>query len=131
MPIKDYFATCLLTGTDFSPAKLQKISSLGFYSSREKGEISKHRKIALNYGGAIINRPSHIGLKGEDIKLKDLLKVLIKNKSKLKTSGVEDINVTLALGYEGDMSAWHIEYEDLKKLVELEIGLSIDYYEVD
>jgi len=129
--MEEYFARCLLTGTNFSPAKLSKISSLKFDSPSEKGEINKQIKATLDYGSAIINRSSHIGLKGKDIKLDKLLKVLVKNKSNLKASGVEDISVTLVLGYEGDMAAWHIEYEDLKKLLELGIGLSIDYYKVD
>ncbi len=122
-------AVCLLTGLNFSPKNLSKDIKIQFYKKHERDEIDKRNGKKWKHGGAIINKASHINKKGDDIKLSDLLNFLIKNKKYLGESGVEDIDVTLILAYDSDMSAWHIEYEDLKKLVELEVGLSLDIYE--
>ncbi len=123
------FATCLLMGNNFSPSKLKQISELNFYSPIEKGTINKRNGEKWEHGSAIINCPKHINKEGEDIELSDLLNALIKNKEALINSGVEDIDITLVLGHDGKPSAWHIEYEDLKKLVDLRAGLSLDLYQ--
>lgn len=122
-------ATCIITGDNFSPKALFKSTGLKFYDSNEKDDYIKNTEKKWEFGGAIINKASHINKKGDHIKLSDLLCFLIQNKEDLIASGVDEFQVRLILSYDSDMSAWHIEHEDLKKLVELGIGLSLDIYE--
>ncbi len=131
MSIIREFATSIITGKNFSPKELFKSTGFKFYNSHEKDDLIMNsiKKEKWKHGGSIINKASHINKKGDDIKLSDLLDFLQKNKKHLDASGAEKIQVRLILAYDSDMSAWHIEYEDLKKLADLGIGLSLDIYE--
>ncbi|XWN35362.1 MAG: hypothetical protein ROO73_01025 [Roseivirga sp.] len=102
----------------------------------EKGDIDV-RGHEWTYGGAIINHASHINQEGEHIDLSTMLQVLLDHQEHLKTCQVERIYLTLNFFHTSDISAWHLDHADLKKIVALgeflgfDIGLSLDWYQMD
>lgn len=130
MPVVKAFVSCLLTGKNFDPQRLANLSGLKFYSSGKKGELTRYNW-KRTHGDAIISKAANINQTGEYIDLDSMLQVLFTYREVLKICGVEDISLTLNFFCVGDIASWHLEYEQLKKLVELGIGLSIDWYQFE
>lgn len=60
--------------------------------------------------------------------LQTFLSILVNNKENFEKAGIENINLKLIFFCVG-MSAWHIEYKDLKTLHKLNIGMKIEFNE--
>ena len=118
--------TCLLTGHNFSPQKLTKLARVEFYNPSEKGEISIITGKKWKYGGAILN-----SLPGKEyIDLDTLLTFLEEHGKLMKECGVEDIDVTLNMAYRNQCN-WFLTVEQIKRLAQLNIPLSLTSYEDD
>ena len=130
MPIIKSFVTCLLTGNNFSPKKLSQLTGLRFRSPSERGTLNQGGEKWM-YGGASISTPYHINREGKYIDIDTMLYTLLSYKDQMSLCGVQDISLTLNFFCVSDMASWHLEYEQLKKLVELGIGLSIDWYQFE
>src|SRR6185369_1905520 len=102
------YATCLLTGKNFSPKKLSEIAGLKFSDPTERGERDKNTKQILPYGTASIPECS------VKLSLDAILEVLIKYYDSIHLCRVEDIDLTLYLAYKGQCN-WYIEPQELKK----------------
>jgi len=130
MPVIKAFATCLLTGANFSPKRLSQITGLRFESPSEKGDLNYQGKKYL-HGGASITIPYHINQRGKYIELDTMLQVLLMHKEHMEACGVETIYLTLNFFCKSDIASWHLEHEQLEKIVNLGSGLSLDWYQFD
>ena len=131
----DVCVVCSLMGDKFSPKKLERISNLQLIDKEEEGSIGKmgiYKDKPIPQGSASLkcsySEKERAAGKNELISVLNLLQ---DNYEQIRESGVDSINLTLIIGHPGDGSCWYLEHEELKKIVDLGIGLSIDWYQMD
>jgi len=127
------FASCTLTGDNFSPKELLKrLPNISFDDPNEKGDRHPKTGRIWNYGGVIINHASHLNKPGDKIAWEDMLDFLVQNHQTIRDCGGEYIDLTLIFFYQDEGGAsWYIEDKDIRLLSKLGIGLSIDWYHIE
>jgi hypothetical protein len=122
-------------GKDFSPKRLEKMSGLKFIDKKEKGDVGRtgiYRGKLIPQGSASLacsfSEKERAAGKRE---LDTILQPPKVNYEHIKACGVEDIDLALIIGYTGDGTCWYLEHKELKKIVELGIGISIDWYHIE
>ena len=126
------YVTCILSGDNFSPALFVRSSGLKLTNINEKGDIGKigrFKNKKIPFGSAEIDISDiYIQNKLKNIDQFDLILVVLSdNLPKINAAGVTDIYLDINLEYE-DQCNWELKREQIKKLAEIDINLSISCF---
>jgi hypothetical protein len=116
-----------MSGDFFDPHELENNSSLVFRQKSKKGEIGKIGR----YKDKPVPEGSSVLLLENDVNpLKELIFLISENYSLIKSYHVEEMSISIEIGY-SDQCNWEISQEEITKLTELKLGLSISCYLLD
>ena len=114
----------------FRSREINAINRVKILFFGKKGELTRYNWRRM-HGDAIISRASNVNRQGKYIELDTMLQVLLMHKEHMEACGVETIYLTLNFFCKSDIASWHLEHEQLEKIVNLGSGLSLDWYQFD
>ncbi|WP_078410723.1 hypothetical protein [Priestia abyssalis] len=130
--IKEIDVACHLSGSNFSPNKLEQMTGIELVRKTEVGDIFKlgiNRGNVSTYGYGVLYPPKEES-QAEDFGLDWVANVLNQQIDTFQKCGLEDIDLVIGVFYVGQCN-FTLDPKALKKIGSLNIPLQISCYETD